>query len=231
VSELRIKALEEVAARQAEQLAALQRQLDEAKQQVQDIAVKAISCGPSCVPLASGSAVIPLTSSEVLEDGTARGTGSRAVVDAGLGVVTRDRNRVLRHRTAEAGSERWRLAGRIDPLRVPTGDPARVDRAAATSACAVHPAPSPLGGFAVRPAAATAPRAGSTGAKRLRRPSLRRSPLDRPRTQPPFSAPAGRSVFAEDRRRITTIGHRRVRVVRSRRRPAIGSTRVARRRK
>ncbi len=42
VSELRIKALEEVAARQAEQLAALQRQLDEAKQQVQDIAVKAI---------------------------------------------------------------------------------------------------------------------------------------------------------------------------------------------
>jgi colicin import membrane protein len=39
---LRIKTLEEVVARQTEQLAALQRQLDEAKQQVQDIAVKAI---------------------------------------------------------------------------------------------------------------------------------------------------------------------------------------------
>ena len=42
VSELRITTLEAVVARQAEQLAALQRQLDEAKQQVQDIAVKAI---------------------------------------------------------------------------------------------------------------------------------------------------------------------------------------------
>jgi hypothetical protein len=42
VSELRVKTLEETVARQTEQLAALQRQLDEAKQQVQDIAVKAI---------------------------------------------------------------------------------------------------------------------------------------------------------------------------------------------
>lgn len=42
VAELRIRTLEETAARQADQLAALQRQLDQAKQQVQDIAVKAI---------------------------------------------------------------------------------------------------------------------------------------------------------------------------------------------
>ena len=42
VAELRVKTLEEIVARQTEQLAALQRQLDEAKQQVQDIAVKAI---------------------------------------------------------------------------------------------------------------------------------------------------------------------------------------------
>ena len=42
VAELRIKTLEELAARQTDQLAALQKQLDEAKQQVQDIAVKAI---------------------------------------------------------------------------------------------------------------------------------------------------------------------------------------------
>ncbi|HZL96311.1 MAG TPA: hypothetical protein VFB99_21840 [Vicinamibacterales bacterium] len=42
VAELRIKTLEEITARQADQLAALQKQLDEAKQQVQDIAVKAI---------------------------------------------------------------------------------------------------------------------------------------------------------------------------------------------
>jgi hypothetical protein len=42
VADLRTKTLEEMVARQSEQLAALQRQLDEAKQQVQDIAVKAI---------------------------------------------------------------------------------------------------------------------------------------------------------------------------------------------
>jgi hypothetical protein len=42
VAEWRIKTLEEAATRQAEQLATLQKQLDEAKQQVQDIAVKAI---------------------------------------------------------------------------------------------------------------------------------------------------------------------------------------------
>ena len=42
VAELRIKTLEEFTARQADQVAALQKQLDEAKQQVQDIAVKAI---------------------------------------------------------------------------------------------------------------------------------------------------------------------------------------------
>jgi hypothetical protein len=42
VAELRIKSLEEIAGRQAEQVAALQKQLEEAKQQVQDIAVKAI---------------------------------------------------------------------------------------------------------------------------------------------------------------------------------------------
>jgi uncharacterized protein involved in exopolysaccharide biosynthesis len=42
VSKSRIETREETVARQAEQLAALQRQLDEAKQQVQDIAVKAI---------------------------------------------------------------------------------------------------------------------------------------------------------------------------------------------
>ena len=42
VAELRTKTLEEIVARQVEQLAALGRQLDEAKQQVQDIAVKAI---------------------------------------------------------------------------------------------------------------------------------------------------------------------------------------------
>jgi hypothetical protein len=42
VAELRIKTLEEILARQTEQVTALQKQLDEAKQQVQDIAVKAI---------------------------------------------------------------------------------------------------------------------------------------------------------------------------------------------
>jgi hypothetical protein len=42
VAELRIRNLEETVAGQVEQLAARQRQLDEAKQQVQDIAVKAI---------------------------------------------------------------------------------------------------------------------------------------------------------------------------------------------
>jgi hypothetical protein len=42
VAELRVKTLEETVARQAEQLAALQKQLEEAKQQVQEIAVKAI---------------------------------------------------------------------------------------------------------------------------------------------------------------------------------------------
>ena len=42
VAELRIKTLEELAARQTDQLAALQKQFDQAKQQVQDIAVKAI---------------------------------------------------------------------------------------------------------------------------------------------------------------------------------------------
>ena len=42
VAELRIKTQEETIARLAEQLGALQRQLEEAKQQVQDIAVKAI---------------------------------------------------------------------------------------------------------------------------------------------------------------------------------------------
>ena len=42
VSELRIKTLEESFARQTTQIAALQKQLDDAKQQVQDIALKAI---------------------------------------------------------------------------------------------------------------------------------------------------------------------------------------------
>ena len=42
VAELRIKTLEEFTARQVDQVAALQKQMDEAKQQVQDIAVKAI---------------------------------------------------------------------------------------------------------------------------------------------------------------------------------------------
>ena len=42
LSDLQIKTLEEGAARQTAQMAALQKQLDEAKQQVQDIAVKAI---------------------------------------------------------------------------------------------------------------------------------------------------------------------------------------------
>lgn len=42
LAELQIKALEESGARQAAQIIALQKQLDEAKQQVQDIAVKAI---------------------------------------------------------------------------------------------------------------------------------------------------------------------------------------------
>jgi colicin import membrane protein len=42
LAELQIKTLEEGVARQATQVAALQKQLDEAKQQVQDIAVKAI---------------------------------------------------------------------------------------------------------------------------------------------------------------------------------------------
>jgi hypothetical protein len=42
VAELRVTTLEEIVARQAEQLATLQRQFDEAKRQVQDIAVKAI---------------------------------------------------------------------------------------------------------------------------------------------------------------------------------------------
>jgi hypothetical protein len=42
LSELQIKALEDTVARQAAQVEALQKQLDEAKQQVQDIAVKAI---------------------------------------------------------------------------------------------------------------------------------------------------------------------------------------------
>ena len=42
LSELQIKALEESVARQTAQIAALQKQLDDAKQQVQDIAIKAI---------------------------------------------------------------------------------------------------------------------------------------------------------------------------------------------
>jgi colicin import membrane protein len=42
LSSLQVKALEETIARQAAQIAALQKQVDEAKQQVQDIAVKAI---------------------------------------------------------------------------------------------------------------------------------------------------------------------------------------------
>ena len=42
LSDLQIKTLEETVARQTAQMAALQKQLDEAKQQVQDIAVKAI---------------------------------------------------------------------------------------------------------------------------------------------------------------------------------------------
>jgi predicted phage tail protein len=41
-AELQVKTLEEAVARQTAQIAALQKQLDEAKQQVQDIAVKAI---------------------------------------------------------------------------------------------------------------------------------------------------------------------------------------------
>ncbi len=42
VAELQVKTLEEIVGRQAAQIAAMQKQLDEAKQQVQDIAVKAI---------------------------------------------------------------------------------------------------------------------------------------------------------------------------------------------
>jgi hypothetical protein len=42
VAELQIRGLEATSARQAEMIAALQKQVDEAKQQVQDIAVKAI---------------------------------------------------------------------------------------------------------------------------------------------------------------------------------------------
>jgi hypothetical protein len=42
VAQLQVRTLEEAVARQAEQVAALQKQLDEAKQQVQEIAVKAI---------------------------------------------------------------------------------------------------------------------------------------------------------------------------------------------
>jgi hypothetical protein len=41
-AELQVKTLEEAVVRQTVQIAALQKQLDEAKQQVQDIAVKAI---------------------------------------------------------------------------------------------------------------------------------------------------------------------------------------------
>jgi colicin import membrane protein len=41
-AELQVKTLEEAVTRQTAQMAALQKQLDEAKQQVQDIAVKAI---------------------------------------------------------------------------------------------------------------------------------------------------------------------------------------------
>jgi uncharacterized coiled-coil protein SlyX len=42
VAELRVKTLEETVTHQTEQLAALQKQVDEAKQQVQEIALKAI---------------------------------------------------------------------------------------------------------------------------------------------------------------------------------------------
>jgi len=42
LAELQIKTLEDNLARQSAQMAALQKQLDEAKQQVQEIAVKAI---------------------------------------------------------------------------------------------------------------------------------------------------------------------------------------------
>ena|SRR5215471_9671221 len=42
IAETKVKALEEIAARQQAQIAALEKQLAEAKQQVQDIAVKAI---------------------------------------------------------------------------------------------------------------------------------------------------------------------------------------------
>jgi ribonuclease HI len=42
LAELQIKTLEDTLSRQSAQMAALQKQLDEAKQQVQEIAVKAI---------------------------------------------------------------------------------------------------------------------------------------------------------------------------------------------
>ena len=52
VAELQIKTLEENAARQTEQLAKLQNQLEEAKRQVQEIAVKAIEGASGATALA-----------------------------------------------------------------------------------------------------------------------------------------------------------------------------------
>jgi uncharacterized protein involved in exopolysaccharide biosynthesis len=51
-AELQIKTLEDTLARQVAQMAAPQKQLDEAKQQVQEIAVKAIEGAPGAKVLA-----------------------------------------------------------------------------------------------------------------------------------------------------------------------------------
>ena len=52
IAELRIKTLEEAAARQNAQIADMQRQVDEAKKQVQEIAVRAIEAASGAKTLA-----------------------------------------------------------------------------------------------------------------------------------------------------------------------------------
>lgn len=69
VAELRVKTLEETVARQAAQIEALQRQLDEAKRQVQEIAVRAIEG-------ASGARALSHVEQIAMEQAKSRGTQS-----------------------------------------------------------------------------------------------------------------------------------------------------------
>jgi predicted phage tail protein len=70
-AELQVKTLEEAVARQTAQMAALQKQLDEAKQQVQDIAVKAIEG-------ASGDRALAHVNQIAMEQAKTRGAKCRS---------------------------------------------------------------------------------------------------------------------------------------------------------